>query len=796
METQKNEAIIDNDRIQENVPESSIKHSIEQKAGSSLFERILNTSQSVLSSGQDAIHISEAISQNGISRRTLLKVTGIASGSFTLAACLPDAKGKEVDLEGMANQFILNAFIHISPEGKIILFSHTPEMGQGVKTSIPMVLAEELGADWKDVEIVQAPVNQAVYGEQRAGGSRSTQRTFNPMREMGAAAKRMFVEAAAKKWNVSASEIFTEKSKVIHKPSKKSLTFASLASDAARQSIPKKESLVFKKRSEYTLLGTEIGGVDNKDIVTGAPQFTTDLKIPGMVYAVYEKCPAFFGKVKSANIEEVKKLPGVIDVFILDGNGEVNELLSGVAVVAKTTWQAFSARNALKIEWDESTASKDSWKQLQINAKNIALKDGKKEIVHVGDVKKEFENTENKTLESFYTHPFVAHACMEPMGCAAHYKPASDGQEESLEVWAPTQAPTRIYGMVEKMLGIPARRVTVNQMRMGGAFGRRGRTDFSCEVSTISKRVKAPVKLMWSREDDMAHDFYRAGGFYSLKGAVDKKGKLAAMENHLIAMATNGEPVTGSKQYATEFPGLNIPNYRGTTTYQEIKTPCGPWRAPGSNVSAWAVQSFLAEMSDLAGRDHLEFLLEIMGEPRWFEPGNIRSLNTGRASDVIKLAAEKAGWGRQMPKGRGLGLSFYFSHASHVAEVAEVSVDENKKLTIHKVTVAADIGPVMNMSGAKSQVEGSVVDGLSTMLDLEITMENGRIEQNNFHTYRPMRIAHSPEIDVHFIQSDNGPTGIGEPALPPLAPAIGNAIFAATGERVKTMPITAEGYRV
>lgn len=783
---------------------SQIKPSVSDQQPS-LYERIFRKSseQQQLQLDDSETHTQTNI-KSGLSRRTLLKITGIAGGSFTLAACLPEAQSNSNDLtsskhsdpEGAGNQFILNAFIHITPEGKIILFSHTPEMGQGVKTAIPMVLAEELGADWNDVEIVQAPVNPSLYGEQRAGGSRSVNRTFNPMREMGAAAKHMFVAAAAEKWKVPASEITTEKSSVLHKATNKSESFASLAASAARQSVPKKSSLKFKSRSEYTLIGTEVGGVDNEKLVTGVAQFTTDLKLPNMLYAVYEKCPAFFGKVKSANIDAVKKMPGVVDVFVLEGDGEANGLLSGVAVVAKTTWQAFNARKSLEIEWDESAASKDSWTELAANAKKIAQHEGKKEVVHVGDVKKEFANTENKTHEAFYTHPFAAHACMEPMGCAAHYQSAKDGNAEALEVWAPTQAPARIYGMAEKMLGIPSRNVTVHQMRMGGAFGRRGRIDFSSEASVISKRVKAPIKLMWSREDDMMHDFYRAGGFYSLKGAVDKKGQLVAMENHLIAMATNDTAVTGAKQYATEFPGLNLPNYRGTTTYQEIKTPCGPWRAPGSNVAAWAIQSFIAEMAHVAGRDHLEFLLEIMGEPRWFEPGNLRSLNTGRASEVIKLAAEKAGWGKPMPKGRGLGLAFYFSHAGHIAEVADVSVDENKKVTVHSVTVAVDIGPVVNMSGAVSQVEGSVVDGLSTMLDLAITMENGRIEQNNFHTYRPMRIAHTPEINVHFIQSDNVPTGIGEPALPPLAPAIGNAIFAATGNRIRTMPISEEGYRV
>jgi len=417
-------------------------------------------------------------------------------------------------------------------------------------------------------------------------------------------------------------------------------------------------------------------------------------------------------------------------------------------------------------------------------------------VAHIGNVDNQFNTADNTVVESFYTHPYVSHACLEPMNCTASYHPAADGKPESMEVWAPTQAPGRIFGMVEEYFGIPQDQVTVHQTRMGGAFGRRGRLDFSSEAATISHRMKAPVKLTWSREDDMTHDFYRAGGFYSLKGAVDKQGKMVAMDNHLISVAYEGEAPSGVYQRASEFPGLNLDNYRATMTLVDTKTPCGPWRAPGSNVTGWAVQSFIAEMAAAANRDHLEFLLEVMGEPRWFEPGNTRSLNTGRAAGVIKLAAEKAGWGRKLPAGRGLGLSFHFSHAGHVAEVAEVSVDSNKKITVHKLTAAVDIGPIINRSGAISQVEGAMVDGLSTMLGLAITMENGRIEQTNFHNYRPLRIKHTPQMEVHFVESDNDPTGIGEPALPPLAAAVGNAIFAATGNRVRTMPLTEEGYTV
>ena len=294
----------------------------------------------------------------------------------------------------------------------------------------------------------------------------------------------------------------------------------------------------------------------------------------------------------------------------------------------------------------------------------------------------------------------------------------------------------------------------------------------------------------------MQHDFYRVGGFQSVKGAVDSQGKLVAFEDHFIGMLNNGKPVSGSRFPATEFPIQNVANAYASKTMFDIGTPCGPWRAPGSNTSAFVIQSFLHELAIAGNRDYLEFLVETMGKRQWFEPGNIRSLNTGRAIDVIKRAAKEAGWGRAMPEGRGLGLAFYFSHAAHVAEVAEVSVDQNKKLTVHKVTVAVDVGPIINMSGALSQVQGAVIDGLSTMMGQKITMENGRIEQSNLHQYQVLRISDAPLVDVHFIQSDHQPTGLGEPALPPLAPAVGNAIFAATGHRVRKMPLSEEGYTI
>jgi isoquinoline 1-oxidoreductase beta subunit len=657
-----------------------------------------------------------------------------------------------------------------------------------------MVVAEELGARWSDVDVLQSPIDEKTYGRHYVGGSTTINRCFEQMRQVGAAARTMLIGAAAQTWSVPASECVAQDSAIVHSPSGRTLEFAKLAAGAAKQPVPAAKSLKFKERKDWKLLGTRVGGVDNPKLVTGQPLFGIDTVVPGMVFAAYQKCPSIYGKVKTANLDKIKRRPGILDAFVLEGGNDPRSVLPGVAIVGTSTWAVFTAKRQLKVEWDESTASTDSWTDLSKRAQEVARKPGAIAVTNIGDVDAQFANKDNKVLDAFYTYPFAYHACLEPMNCTAHYKEANG--KSTLEVWVPTQVPDRIFPAVKELLGVDADNVTVHQTRLGGSFGRRGSTEFVCEAAAISQRVKKPVKLTWTREDDAEHDFLRVGGFQSLRGAVDKQGRLVAWDNHFIGMSENGEPVTGSALAKTEFPMLNLPNVRGARTSFEIKHPCGPWRAPGANTMAFPIQSFIHELAHAAGRDHVEFLVEIMGEPRWFQPGNLRSLNTGRAVDVIKLAAAKAGWGKTLPKGHGLGLSFHFCHAAHIAEVAEVSVDENRKLKVHRITVAADVGPIVNMSGALAQVEGSVIDGLSTMLGLEITMENGRVQQTNFDRYPLLRMQHAPLVDIHFIQSDNVPTGLGEPALPPLAPAITNAIFAATGHRIRTMPINKEGFHV
>jgi isoquinoline 1-oxidoreductase subunit beta len=719
-----------------------------------------------------------------LDRRDFLKLTGLAGGGLMLAFSGGEAARAAASQAGDLSP---NAFVRIATNGKIHILSKGPEIGQGIKTAFPLIIAEELDAKWSDVIVEQAPVNPAVFGRQSAGGSRSIPDSWDQLRKAGAVARAMLVALAAAKWKVPAAECTTRESAVWH--GKQRLGYGQVAALAASFDVPvpAPDGVRLKDRRDWKLLGNAFTGVDNRKVVTGAPLFGIDQVLPGMKYAVYEKCPAVGGKVRSANLDEIRKLPGVRDVFVLEGNGKSTELMPGVAIVADTTWAAFEARKALRVEWDETQASKDSWRELSERAKSLAQRaTGDKVLGSVGAPDAALSGAA-KQVTAFYTYPFVSHAPLEPQNCTAW---SHDG---IVEFWSPTQTADRALQTVAGALGVAVDKVRINQTRVGGGFGRRLMNDYMCEAGAIAQRYAGPVKMTWTREQDMAHDFFRPGGFHMLAGGVDGAGRLLAWRDHFITFSHDGSaPSSGADWSEKLFPAQNVPNFELSHTLLPLKTPTGPWRAPRSCAVAWVIQSFLHELAAAGGRDHREFLLEVMGEPRLLEGG----FHTGRAADVIRLATEKAGWGRKLPDGHGLGLAFHYSHAGHFAEVAEVSVDANRRVKLHRMTVAGDIGPIVNMSGARNQCEGGVVDGFSTMLGLEITMEKGRIEQTNFHQYPILRIANHPVVDVHFIQSDYPPTGVGEPALPPVAPAICNAIFAASGHRVRTLPLAKEGFTV
>lgn len=733
-------------------------------------------------------------------RRQFIKITGFVGGGLVLGFAPGPAaqRAAAATPSGSAAGFSPNPYIRIAPDGTVILFAKNPEVGQGVKTSLPMILAEELDADWTKVRVEQSDISEERYGPQFAGGSLSIPMNWDPLRRAGAVARAMLVAAAAKSLEVEESEVRTGAGYVVHSSSGRRLGYGELAERAADLPVPDADGVPLKDRQHYRLLGKRITGVDNTAIVTGKPLFGIDQRLPDMLYAAYVKAPAIGARAVSANLEHVRSLPGVRDAFLLEEQGDpikfepsAAAIFSGVAIVADSTWQAFQAARELEVEWEEENASGDSWSAATGEAQRLAAAKPQATLGETGDVDAAFRQAA-KSVDAFYTYPFVAHADLEPQNCTAWCK--DDG---SVEIWAPTQTPQAAVEGVAALLDVPEDRITLHQLRGGGGFGRRLANDSVMEVAAISKRMGRPVKVQWSRENDMQFDFYRPGGFHSFTAALNDAGRLSAFQDHFITFTHDGaEPATSSSLSPTEFPANVLPNARIAQSLIATKMPTGPWRAPGSNGIAFAVQCFLHECAVAAGRDHLEFLLEIMGEPRWLSPGEPRSLNTERAAGVLRLAAEKAGWDRKLPRGRGLGLAFHFSHAGHFAEVAEVSVDTNRKLTVHKVTVAGDIGPIINLSGAENQCEGSVIDGFSTAMGLEITFENGRVEQSNFDSYPLLRMPHAPEVEVHFVASDYPPTGVGEPALPPVAPAICNAIHAATGRRVRSLPLSREGYTV
>lgn len=738
------------------------------------------------------------------SRRDFLQQTGTGAGALVLGSFWSAGATAEQSVakpvEGAA--FTPSALIKIAADGSVTLISKQPEIGQGIKTSLPMVIAEELEVNWKDVKIVQGDLNPA-YGSQFAGGSLSTPLNYDEFLKLGALARTMLIEAAAQNWKVPAEECHAEKSKVIHKASKRQATYASLVSKAATLPVPDVKTIKLKDPAKYSLIGSRIGGVDNAAIVTGKPLFGIDVKLPGMLYAVYEKCPAFGGKVVSANVEAIKALPGVRDAFIIEGTDNLNGLMPGVAIVADSTWASFSARKQLKVVWDEGKVVNESWDDFSAKAVAASKQAGTINLRKDGDVNAALASAA-KTVEASYSYPFISHASIEPQNCTAWYKP----EDGSLEMWVPTQNPAAGQAIVTNILKIPKEKITLHMTRSGGGFGRRLSADYVIEAAAIAMKVKAPVKLTWSREDDMRHDHYRAGGFHFLRGGVDAKGKLSAWHNHFVTFANRVtrdgksvlQPGSGASLSGDEFPGRWVENCLLEQTPMETGVPMGPWRAPGSNVFAWVFHSFIDELAHAAGRDPLEFRLEILGDKDVMQGTGERGqpYNVTRMRNVLKMVAEKSGWGkRKFPRGQGQGIAFHFSHRGYIAEVAEVTVSKDGQLKVDRVVVVTDIGSqIVNMSGAENQVEGSVIDGISTLMFPELDIQRGRIVQGNFGEYGLLRMPDSPtKIDVHFLKSKFPVTGLGEPAFPPLAPAVCNAIFAATGKRVRQLPLSRNDLR-
>lgn len=723
----------------------------------------------------------EALPAAVLNRRNFIKVSALAGGGFALEAMFPT--GVLAAAEG-GSPATLNAFVSVAGDGIVTIIAKNPEVGQGVITSLPMIIADELDADWSKVRIEQGDFNPA-YGPQMAGGSMSIPVNWMPMRQAGATARDLLVRAAAAEWGVSPGEIGTSNSVLTHKPTGRSASYGSFASKAAKLAPAAPDTLRLKDPSQFTIIGQSKTGVFSDRIVRGEPIYALDTRLPDMLFAVYERSSVLGARLKRADVGEVLKQPGVRHAFAIEGNGNPAELMDGVAIVATHWWLAHDARRALKAEWDELPGQGHSTTRYETEARQLLALAPAKDLRRDGDLAAARRKAA-KRITAEYSYPFLHHVPMEPQNCTALFK---DGK---LTFWASTQLPQPGVEAVARICGIDQSNITCHLQRMGGGFGRRLINDSMIQTAAIAMRLPGtPVQMIMSREEDNLHGFYRPGGWHGFEALIDEKGALIGFSNHMVGYSTGGKPVRSGEMSAGEFPAGLVDNLLLGQTNIETMIPTGPLRAPFSNAIAFASQSFLDEVAHAGGRDLPSLLIELLGSPRVIpsmRPGR-PGLDTARARAVIEKAVAMADWGAKRARGTGKGLGFYYSHLGYFAEVVEVHWKKGE-LTVPQVWVAGDVGKhIVNPSGALNQVRGSVIDGIGQALAQAMTFVDGKAQQRNFDSFPVARHPITPRIDVEFLLSDNPPTGLGEPALPPAIPALTNAIFDATRKRVRSLPI-------
>ncbi|MBX7132807.1 MAG: molybdopterin-dependent oxidoreductase [Fimbriimonadaceae bacterium] len=675
---------------------------------------------------------------SGISRRGFIQVVAVAGAGLILGCALPGnaSSGADDDQAGLT----LNTWIQIGTDGVVTITVSKPDMGQGPRTSLAMVVADELGADWSKVKVVQAPADEAKYGPQGVGGSGSIRGMFQPLRIAGATARAMLVAAAAKKLGVDASTC-TVKNGIVQSGSKKA-TFAELAVDAAKQAVPDRASVNLKTPSEFTIIGKPTRRVDNQAIVTGKAMFGMDAPVKGVKVAVIARPPSFGGRAVKWDEEAAKKVPGVRQIL---------EFRGGVAVIADDTWAALKGRDALAVEWDDGpNAGLDSAKITEAMKAQV----GEHLAVPAGA----------KVVEGIYELPFLSHATMEPQNCTIELV------GDRVRVWAPTQLPAQCQEAVASAMGIAADKVEVNITLLGGGFGRRLQQDFASEAGALARAAGVSLRLMWTRDDDMKHDFYRPASLHAVKAAVDASGNPVLWSHQYIQAGGRGgrsEFRSADIPYAIENSGMA----RGSAP---SPVPTGAWRSVANTATGFINESLIDELAHLAGKDPVEYRLGL--------------ISNERLKNVIKLAAEKAGWGKKLAAGRFQGFGCFAGYGSFIAQVVEISI-EGGEVKVHKVTAALDCGIAVNPLSVVAQVQGATTDALSTAIRAAITIENGGVVQTNFSNFRWLRIHEAPAFDVHIVPSEAAPGGMGELPYPAVSGALTNAIFAATGKRLRRLPI-------
>ena len=722
------------------------------------------------------------ISRRKFMVRSTVAGAGLLVGLRFSGPMLLSQESEKAKKKSPVNPF--DAYIHVKPDGKISLIVAKSEMGQGIKTGLAMILAEEADVDFNAVSVEQAETRPDIYEHMGTGGSGSTMENFMPLRRAGATVRELMITAAAQKWNVPKTECDAKKGLVRHTKSSRQTRYGELVEATSKLPLPDPDKVPLKNESEFELIGHATPRVDIPSKVNGSAGFGLDVRVPDMLFAVVARCPTFGGKPAHFEASKAKAVPGVRDVFEIPALGKDMYTAGGIVVVADSTWAAMKGRDALQIEWDRGTAASESSASLRESLRAAASRPGKR-IRNDGNVDEALPSSA-KRVEAVYEFPYLAHATMEPMNITVH------ARDNEAEVWAPTQSPDWVQRTVAKLLDLPPQKVIVHTTLLGGGFGRRYMADYPAEATQIAKVVGKPVQLVWSREDDMTHDFYRPAACHRMRGAVNQAGH-PLLWSHTITSTSIGafwgspdkleeSEVGGAKQMPYAIPNVRL-------EYAAVPSSVPPlwWRSVEHSFNGFAVECFIDELAAGAGKDPVEFRRGLLVKPANWKPKDEDDPDPSRLRGVLDIAAEKAGWGKPLPKGKGRGIASYHSFGSYIAEAAEVTVS-GKDFKIDRIVAAIDCGQVVNPESVRAQAESAIIYGLSAALKNEITIKDGAVEQSNFDGYDPIRIDEAPPIEVHLLKSKEDPGGMGEPALPPAAPAVANAIFAASGKRLRRLP--------